>query len=113
MSKEPKIKESKTKEESKLQELKIQEPKIQESKEELKLQETKKPSNLRANAMPADGFVLSIDGKLKTRYESAKDATAAATKLKQSYPVIQVAVYDATARVYTPVELQPQEKPTP
>ena len=55
--------------------------------------------------MPVDGFVLSIDGKLKMRYESAKDATAAGTKLKQSYPVIQVAVYDATARVYTPVEL--------
>jgi hypothetical protein len=108
MSKEPKIKESKVKEEPKVQELKIQEP-----KEEIKLQETKKPSNLRANAMPSDGFVLSIDGKLKTRYESAKDATAAATKLKQSYPVIQVSVYDATARVYTPVELQPQEKQTP
>jgi hypothetical protein len=112
MSKEPKIKESKIKEEKKVQELKT-ELKIQEPKEEIKLQETKKPSNLRANAMPADGFVLSIDGKLKTRYESAKDATAAATKLKQSYPVIQVSVYDATARVYTPVELEAQEKPTP
>ena len=112
MSKEPKIKESKTKEEPKLQESKLQELKIREPREEIKLQETKKPSNLRANAMPADGFVLAIDGKLKTRYENAKDATAAAEKLKQSYPVIQIAVYDATARVYTPVELQPQEKQT-
>ena len=104
MSKEPKIKESKIKDEPKVQELKIQEP-----KEELKLQETKRPANLRANAMPVDGFVLSIDGKLKTRYENAKDATAAGTKLKQSYPVIQVAVYDATARVYTPIDLQEQK----
>jgi hypothetical protein len=106
MSKEPKI------EESKIQDSKIQEPKIQdqEPKDEIKLQEGKKPSNLRANAMPVDGFVLSIDGKLKMRYENAKDATAAGAKLKKSYPVIQVAVYDATARVYTPVELEVQEK---
>ena len=108
MSKEPKIKEPKIKEEPKIQEPKIQEPKIQEPKEEIKLQETKRPANLRANAMPVDGFVLSIDGKLKMRYENAKDATVAGTKLKQSYPVIQVAVYDATARVYTPIELQEQ-----
>ena len=109
MSKEPKIKEPKI-QEPKIQEPKNhEEPKIQEPKEEIKLQETKRPANLRANAMPVDGFVLSIDGKLKMRYESAKDATVAGAKLKQSYPVIQVAVYDATARVYTPVELDAQK----
>jgi hypothetical protein len=72
-------------------------------------QDTKKPANLRANAMPIDGYVLSVDGKLKTRYESSKDAMAAGTKLKQSYPIIQVAVYDAAQRNYTPVELHEQE----
>jgi len=72
---------------------------------DIKLEEAKKPQNLRANAMPIDGFVLSVDGKLKTRYENSEVALAAAAKLKQSYPVIQVAIYDATARVYTPVEL--------
>ena len=77
---------------------------------EIKLEETKKPQNLRANAMPIDGFVLSVDGKLKTRYESSQDATTAAAKLKQSFPVIQVAIYDAAARVYTPVDLQEQDK---
>ena len=34
---------------------------------------------------------------------------AAATKLKQSYPVIQVAIYDAAERNYTPVALPEQE----
>jgi hypothetical protein len=72
-------------------------------------QDTKKPANLRANAMPIDGHVLSVDGKLKTRYESSKDAIAAGAKLKQSYPMIQVAVYDATRRNCTPVELHEQE----
>ena len=76
---------------------------------EIKLQEIKKPENLRANVRPIDGFVLSVDGKLKKRYETSKDAMAAATKLKQSYPVIQVAIYDAAERNYTPVALPEQE----
>jgi hypothetical protein len=66
--------------------------------------ETKKPANLSANAMPIDGFVLSVDGKLKTRFETSKEAMAAAAKLKETYPVIQIAVYDAVGRKYSPVE---------
>ena len=72
-------------------------------------QDTKKPANLRANAMPTDGFVLAVDGKLKTRFETSKEAMIAGAKLKQSYPVIQVAVYDAAARKYTPVQAQEVE----
>jgi hypothetical protein len=67
---------------------------------------TKKPENLRANAVPVDGFVLSVDGKLKTRYETAKDAEAAGAKLKQNYPVIQIAIYDATGRKYIRIQAQ-------
>ena len=77
---------------------------------ELKLHEAKKPENLRANIRPVDGFVLSVDGKLKRRYETSKDAMTAASKLKQSYPVIQVAIYDAAERNYMPVVLEEQEK---
>lgn len=64
-------------------------------------EESKRPTNLRADILPKDGFVLTIDGKMKSRYDTAEDALAAGTKLKQRYPVIQVAIYDATARVYT------------
>lgn len=64
----------------------------------------KKPANLLANAMPTDGYVLSVDGKLKTRYETAKEAMTAAAKLKETYPVIQVAIYDAAERKYSPLE---------
>lgn len=70
--------------------------------------ETKKATNLRANAVPVDGYVLSVDGKLKARYETSKEALAAGTKLKESFPVIQVSVFDAAERMYTPIE--PQEK---
>jgi hypothetical protein len=71
-------------------------------------EEIKKPKNLAANLTPVDGFVLSVDSKFKTRFESAEDAMAAGVKLKQRYPVIQVAIYDAAAKVYTPVDLPGQ-----
>jgi hypothetical protein len=66
----------------------------------------KQSTNLRADAIPTDGYVLSIDGKLKARYETAKEAMTAASKLKQSFPVIHVEVYDAAERKYTAVEAQ-------
>jgi len=72
------------------------------------MSEDKKPKNLVANTMPTDGYALSVDGKLKTHYETSKEAMTAASKLKQSFPVVQVAVYDAAERVYTPVE-QPEK----
>ena len=106
MSKEPKNQELKH-HEPKSHEPKTEETKDHETKSiELKPQESKKPANLRANAMPVDGFVLSVDGKLKTRYASATDALAAGAKLKQTYPVIQIAVYDASERKYLPVGAQ-------
>ena len=58
--------------------------------------------------MPSDGYVMAVDGKLKARYESESDAMAAASKLKQSYPVLKVAVYDAAQRTYTAVDSQEQ-----
>ena len=66
---------------------------------------TKPPVAPRADAIPTDGYVLSIDGKLKARYETAQEAMAAGSKLKQNFPVIHVEVYDAAERAYTPVEL--------
>ena len=63
----------------------------------------KKPGNLRANARPSEGYVLAVDGKLKMQYETAKEAAQAGSKLKQSFPVIQVAVFDAKQQIYTPV----------
>ena len=66
---------------------------------------TEKPTNLRTDIMPKDGYMLSVDGKLKTRYETSEEAMTAAVALKQSYPVIQVSVFDAAARSHLPVTL--------
>jgi hypothetical protein len=60
----------------------------------------KRPGNLRANEVPRDGFVLSVDGVLKARYETLAEATTAGSNLKKKFPVIHVEVFDATAQKY-------------
>jgi hypothetical protein len=71
-------------------------------------EDAKKPAQVRADAIPTDGYILTVDGKLKTRYETEQDATTEAAKLKQRFPVIQVSVYDAAAGTYTAVDTQEQ-----
>jgi hypothetical protein len=70
---------------------------------------TKPPVAPRADAIPTDGYVLSIDGKLKARYETSKEALAAGSQLKQNFPVIQVEIFNAAERTYTPVEAQEKQ----
>ena len=70
---------------------------------------TEKPSNLRTNVLPKDGYLLAVDGKLKSRYATSEEANAAAMTLKQNFPVLQVAVFDAATRSYSPVALPEEE----
>jgi hypothetical protein len=67
--------------------------------------DSRRAENLKANRIPPDGYLLWVDGKLKTRYETAEEAANAGEKLKVSFPVVQVAVFDAATRTLTPVEL--------
>jgi hypothetical protein len=66
----------------------------------------KRPKPPRADALPTSGYLLAVDGKLKTVFATAEDAMTAASALKRKYPVIQAAIYDAAARTYVPVEPQ-------
>jgi hypothetical protein len=40
--------------------------------------------------LPTDGYVLSVDGKLKARFEGHGEAFAEGLDLKQAYPVLQI-----------------------
>jgi hypothetical protein len=71
-------------------------------------EDAKRPTQIRVDAIPTDGYILTVDGKLKKRYETEQEATAEAAKLKQRFPVIQVSVYDATAGIHTAVNAQEQ-----
>ncbi len=67
----------------------------------------KTPANLRANVRPTDGYVLSVDGKWKQRYETSKEAEAAGKKLKEKFPVVQITIYDAAEGTYGAISSVP------
>jgi hypothetical protein len=65
-----------------------------------------RPKNLSANRIPSEGYVLEIDGKFKSQFETSEAAMKAALELKNKYPPIQVNVYDAKAHTRTLVALE-------
>ena len=66
---------------------------------------TTRPKNPSANVLPTEGYVLQIDGKFKSEYETAAQAMKAGLELKKKYPYLQVIVYDAKERTRTLVAL--------
>jgi hypothetical protein len=72
-----------------------------------------RPKNPSPNLLPTEGYVLEIDGKYKTEYQTSEDALKAGLELKKKFPFIQVYVYDAKERTRTLVQLTEQlEKKT-
>jgi hypothetical protein len=64
-----------------------------------------RPKNPSANLRPTEGYVLEVDGKFKSDFESSVAAMKAGLELKTKYPQIQVKVYDAKERTRTLVNL--------
>ena len=62
---------------------------------------TTRPKNLSANVIPTEGYVLEIDGKFKSEYETSDVAMKAGLELKKKYPHILVVIYDAKKRTRT------------
>jgi hypothetical protein len=66
-----------------------------------------RPKNPSANTIPSEGYVLEIDGKFKSEFETSEAAMKAALELKKKYPQIQVNVYDAKEHTRTLVTEKP------
>jgi hypothetical protein len=64
-----------------------------------------RPKNSSANILPTEGYVIEVDGKFKSDYETSPAAMKAGLELKKKYPQIQVKVYDAKKRTRTLVNL--------
>lgn len=64
-----------------------------------------RPKNPPANVLPTEGYVLEVDGKFKSDYETSAAAMKAGLELKKRYPHIQVKVYDSKERTRALVEL--------
>lgn len=56
---------------------------------------------LRADRPPLDGFVTIVDGHFKSEFDTVDAAEAAGRKLKASYPMLQIEIYDAANKVRT------------
>ena len=67
--------------------------------------DTATSKNPPANTIPSTGYILEIDGKFKSEFETSDVATKSALDLKKKYPQIQVNVYDAKENARTLVEL--------
>ena len=73
--------------------------------------DTTRPRNTSASTIPSEGYVLEIDGKLKSEFDTSEAAMKSALELKKKYPQIQVAVYDAKEHARTLVELTKKSAP--
>jgi hypothetical protein len=69
-----------------------------------------KPKNLRAQILPTEGFAVAVDAKIKSYHATAEEGFAAGLKIKQSFPVVHVAIFDAKEGTRTPIELPAAEK---
>ena len=57
-----------------------------------------------SNALPAEGFGLLVDGKIKSQYETREAALKAALDLKRKFPKLQVALFEGVSGSRTLVE---------
>ena len=67
--------------------------------------DTPRPKNTSASTIPSEGYVLEIDGKLKSEFQTSEAAMKSGLELKKKYPQIQINVYDAKERARTLVDL--------
>ncbi len=55
----------------------------------------------RADRPPTEGFVVIVDGHFKSEFGTVEAAEESGRKLKATYPMLQIEVYDAASKVRT------------
>ena len=55
----------------------------------------------RADRPPTDGFVVIVDGHFKSEFDTLEAAEESGRKLKTIYPMLQIEIYDAAAKLRT------------
>lgn len=53
----------------------------------------------RADRPPAEGFVVIVDGHFKSEFDTVKAAEESGRKLKTTYPMLQIEIYDAATKL--------------
>jgi len=55
----------------------------------------------RADRPPAEGFVVVVDGHFKSEFDALDAAETSGRRLKSTYPMLQIQIYDAATKVRT------------
>jgi hypothetical protein len=64
--------------------------------------EEQQPRNIqRADIAPAKGYAMVVDGHFKTQFSEESAAKKAASELLANFPMLQVEIYNATAKSRT------------
>jgi hypothetical protein len=67
----------------------------------LSIDEPEPKKALRADRPPTEGFVIVVDGHFKSEFDTAEAADASGRKLKATYPMLQIEIYDAASKTRT------------
>ena len=67
----------------------------------ISMDEPKPKKAPRADWPPAEGFVVVVDGHFKTEFKTLEPAEALGRKLKSTYPMLRVEIYDAATKART------------
>ena len=55
----------------------------------------------RADRPPTEGFVVIVDGHFKSEFATIEAAEVSGRKLKSTYPMLQIEIYDAAKKIRT------------
>ena len=67
----------------------------------LSIDEPEQKKAPRAERPPTKGFVVVVDGHFKSEFDTVDAASAAGRKLKSTYPMLQIEIYDASTKTRT------------
>lgn len=51
-----------------------------------------------AGELPASGYALEVDGRLKTEFATRDGAKSGAEELKKRFPMLRIRIYDAETK---------------
>jgi hypothetical protein len=64
--------------------------------------EEQQPRNIqRADIAPSSGYAIVVDGHFKTQFSEESAAKKAAAELLANYPMLQIEIFNATAKTRT------------
>ena len=58
-----------------------------------------------ARDVPASGYALEVDGRLKAEFATRDGAKAGAKELKKRFPMLRVRIYDAQTKTREEIQL--------